>query len=60
MFYGRSLDYEPDVAARAGLILADIFGIIFVHSGTVLHHIALTGAVWVTSKFDGVVFQPIS
>jgi len=43
-------------------ILADIFGIIFVSfSGIpVLHHIALTGAVWVASSLLMVfVFQPI-
>ena len=43
-------------------ILADIFGIIFVsYSGIpVLHHIALTGAVWVASSLLMVfVFQPI-
>lgn len=43
-------------------ILADIFGIIFVSASgiPVLHHIALTGAVWVASSLLMVfVFQPI-
>jgi uncharacterized protein len=60
----ESVELTTDLMLPPGLvsILADIFGIIFVSFSGIptLHHIALTGAVWVAASLLMVfVFQPI-